>query len=328
MTRNLTSPPSDLLSEAAHWYNERLAGDMTPADEIAFNDWVGRSPAHSKAYRTVDRAWVVADAMNQNFERTEQLVELSHKPKWFWRGGLAASLLLGLTLSQGWWTLPTQSDEVELVQDFKTTTGQRSVITLPDGTRVTMDSETEVKFTDLETERRVEMLRGRAYFDVAKNAERPFIVHVSGKTVKALGTMFEVSMTGDVVAVVLTEGRVRVDDDKRNGSAELTPGRQLVMRADKHWTLRNVDLKKETSWTEGRLIFSSDPLPQAVEEVNRYSTRKIVFEGGQIPSRDIVGIFSAGDVDGFVRALELNGIAHKTASSLDEVVMQAVAAAE
>ncbi len=321
MTRSSSPSPSQLLSEAAFWYNERLAGDMTDEDDKRFSGWLDQSPAHRSAYDTVDLGWMIAERVQSDLPQAIQDASSRAWPKWRRRAAMAATLFLAILISVG--TLPhfiKSADEVT-VQNFQTITGQRSMITLPDGTLVTMDSETELKFSDLKTERKVEMLQGRAFFNVAKNAARPFIVHVDGKTVKALGTAFEVSLDGNQVAVVLAEGKVKVEDSQLRGSTEMTPGRQLVMRSDRRWTLSNVDVKKETSWTGGRLIFMNDPLSQAVADVNRYAKRKLVFVDNHIPPTDIVGIFSAGDIDGFVKALELNGIARKISSSEEEIRM-------
>src|SRR3546814_14421987 len=75
-----------------------------------------------------------------------------------------------------------------------------------------------------------------------------------------------------------------------------------------------------TGWTEGRLIFMHDPLSKAIAEVDRYSTRKLTFKDGSIPDRKIVGVFSAGDVESFITALELNGIAKRVATTADEII--------
>lgn len=321
MTRSSSPPPSQLLSEAAFWYNERLAGDMTDEDDKRFSGWLDQSPAHRSAYDTVDRGWMIAERVQSDLPQALQVAPSRAWPKWQWRAAMAATLFLAILIGVG--TLPDfiQPEQDVTVQNFQTAMGQRSIITLPDGTRVTMDSETELKFSDLSNERRIEMMHGRAFFKVAKNAQRPFIVHVDGKTVKALGTAFEVRLDGSQVAVVLAEGKVKVEDSQLRGSTEMTPGRQLVMRSDRRWTLSNVDVNKETSWTGGRLIFMNDPLSQAVMDVNRYAKRKLVFVNNQIPATDIVGVFSAGDIDGFVKALELNGIARKLSASEEEILM-------
>lgn len=127
------------------------------------------------------------------------------------------------------------------------------------------------------------------------------------------------------MAVVFTEGKVRVEEaaNGTGNSAVMAPGRQLVIGANRKWTLSTVDVEKETSWTEGRLIFLHDPLAKAVAEVNRYSAKKLTFQNGAIPERQIVGVFAAGDVDGFVRTLELYGIAKRVPTQNDEILLAA-----
>jgi transmembrane sensor len=314
---------AELRSEAAHWYNQRLAGDMTLEDEYRFRDWINRSDAHRDAYRSVDRAWVVAGGAASDPALSGTSVSgRSYARRW--RGfALAATILL--MIGVGWTTLPGLmfAGRNHPAQAFETQTGQRSTITLPDGSVVTLDSDTEMQFADLPDERRVDLVRGRAFFQVAKNRARPFIVNANGKTVRAVGTAFEVSMNRGEVAVVLAEGKVRVEEPATgpgNGT-DMTPGRQLVISPDRRWTLSSVDVKKETSWTKGRLVFLHDPLSEAVAEVNRYSTKKLTFKDGEIPDRQIVGVFSAGDIDGFVKALELNDIARRVSTTNDEILL-------
>lgn len=321
---DMNSPAStNLLSEAADWVNEQLSGDMTPADYSRLQEWVSRSPYHKQAYETVSRGWMIASTINSQHLLPDIAAP---KPSDFGRRprfAVAASLLLTLTLGFAGWYELQRPPSATTFENFQTSPRQRSVITLPDNTKVTMDAETRLSYNYSDGKRNVELTQGRAYFDVANDPTRPFSVHIDGKTVLALGTVFEVGINGDEISIVLAEGKVRVEDSKRRGSAELEPGRQLVIRSDRQWTLRNVDVEKETSWKDGRLIFMSEPLQQAIGEVNRYSHKKIEFENGVVPSISIVGIFSAGDIEGFIHALELNGIARKVKSDTDRVVMAA-----
>lgn len=314
-----------LRSEAAHWYNQRLAGDMTLDDERHFEDWLARSDAHRDAYRSIDRAWLVAG-------KTLNDLALSNEPDpaprrlWTrWRGmALAASLMLAIGLSWG----PLSNGPVEAPdraeQIFLTEIGQRTTITLPDDTILTLDSETEMRFADLHDERRVDLIRGRAFFQVATDHSRPFVVYADGKRVRAVGTAFEVSIDQGEVAVVLAEGKVRVEEAAgTGGGTDMSPGRQLIISPDRRWTLSNVDVQKETSWTEGRLVFMHDSIAKAVADVNRYSKRKVTFAEA-IPDKRIMGVFSAGDVDGFVKALELNGIAKPVSNAGDQILLSAI----
>lgn len=329
----MTADPSGrdtLRTEAAHWFNLRLSGDMTVADDLCFREWLGRSDAHREAYNQIDWAWIVAGtaagdpALVARPEPDEPTVVRAAP-----RGrllALAASLLLMIAV--GWAVAPNfwPGSGVERQQQaFQTRTGQRTSVTLSDGSTVTLDSETMMRFRDTPDERFVELVGGRAFFRVARDPARPFIVSAGGKRVRAVGTAFEVSMENGTVAVILTEGKVRVDEGTpgSGNSTDMEPGRQLVIGADRNWTMTRVDVHKETSWTEGRLIFMHDPLAHAIDDMNRYSTKKLVFEGQRVPDREIVGVFQAGDVDGFVKALELNGIARPVSTTSEEIVLAA-----
>lgn len=345
MSREPSPDRAALREEAVHWYIERMSGDMSAEDERSFRDWINQSPEHYKMYQSVDRAWYIAgmakddpvlektrprpdvqsDEASEPSEELEVLEPLELVPAGLRRWRLFANLaaiLLTVGISTTILTEYLIGQRTQSVQAFQTEMGQRTTITLPDGTIVKLDSETAMRFTNLPKERHVELVRGRAYFKVAKDASRPFIVDAKGQRVRAIGTAFEVSIDSGVVAVVLAEGKVRVEEaGKPNLSTDMTPGRQLTINSNRRWVLNNVDVKKETGWTEGRLIFMHDPLSKAIAEVNRYSTRKLTFKDEAIPAKEIVGVFPAGDVEGFIRALELNGIARRVSTTADEIIL-------
>jgi transmembrane sensor len=311
-----------LRSEAAHWYNQRLAGDMTAQDEYRFRDWINRSPAHRAAYQSIDKAWFIAGTAMDDPALTGDPTPVRAVASRWRLPAVAASALLVIGVGSMTLTGLLVGGHESPVQAFRTGTGQRSTITLPDGSIVTLDSATAMRFNDLPGERHVELLGGRAFFKVAKNRSRPFTVTAAGKRVLAVGTAFEVSMDGGEVAVVLAEGEVRVEETRNVGNGtDMTPGRQLVIAKNRRWTITNVDVEKETGWTQGHLIFMHDSLSKAIAEVNRYSTRKLIFKDGPIPDRDIVGVFSAGDVESFIKALEMNGIAKRVSTTPDEIVL-------
>jgi transmembrane sensor len=321
-----------IRSDAAQWFNLRRSGDMTVDDEQRFREWLALSESHHAAYERVGRAWAIAGTAAADPELRAAAepapVEDIAPRRERWRFlAMAASLVLVVTL--GWALLPKglfgppATDPQEQV--FRTGTGQRTMITLPDRSVVTLDAETVVRLDLSPAERRVELVGGRAFFRVAKDPTRPFVVVAGGKSVRALGTAFEVSFDHGNMVVTLAEGKVRVAEVTPGrgpgNSTDMVPGGQLAIGADHNWTLSRVDVEKETSWTEGRLIFMGDRLADAVAEMNRYSERKLVFKDGAIPDREVVGVFKSGDVDGFVTAMELNGIAHRIESSGSEILL-------
>ena len=318
-------------TQAAHWLNLRLSGDMTLDDEYRFRAWIDLSDDHRRAYRLVDRAWAVSGALAGDPALASAPEQHAAKAGLFtrFRRGMSIAASLLLVLGLGWTALPyidlrpgNHAEDAQQ-QAFRTGTGQRTRVTLPDGSVVTLDAETELRLRSSPTERRLDLIQGRAFFRVAHNPNRPFLVYAGGKKVRAIGTAFEVSLDQGQMIVTLAEGKVRVEGTANDlgGGADLVPGRQLVVGSDLDWTLRRDDVAKETSWTQGRLIFMHDPLSKAVAEVNRYSTRKLIFQDGAVPDRQIVGVFEAGDIDGFVKAIELQGIAHRAASSSDEILL-------
>ncbi|MBO9697328.1 MAG: FecR domain-containing protein [Sphingopyxis sp.] len=315
-----------LRSEAAQWFNLGRSGDMTLDDEHRFHEWLDRSDTHRDAYRRVERAWMIAGTIPQEPEMLAapepEKEEVGRRPRWRRHLALAASLLLVFTVG---WTFYQDGMPGSPTQDqrFRTGAGQTTTVTLPEGSVVTLDAETEMRLHETPGERRVDLVGGRAFFRVASDPSRPFIVHAGGKSVRAIGTAFEVSFEHGNMVVTLAQGKVRVEESgSGSGSGtDMVPGGQLMIGADHNWTLRRVDVAKETSWTEGRLIFMNDPLSEAVAEMNRYSARKLVFKDGQIPQKEVVGVFEAGDIEGFVKAMELNGIARRVSATDEEILL-------
>lgn len=313
-----------LRSEAAHWFNLQRSGDMTLDDELRFHEWLDQSDLHRDAYRLVDRAWMIAGTIPQDPEMLGEPEPVAvRRSPWRRHLAMAASLLLVVAVSWGVYQMGVPGFGGAKDQHFRTGVGQTTTVTLPEGSIVTLDSETEMRLHESPRERRVDLVGGRAFFRVAADPSRPFVVNAGGKSVRAIGTAFEVSFEHGNMVVTLAEGKVRVEEAAAGtgSGTDMAPGGQLVIGADHNWTLRRVDVAKETSWTEGRLIFMRDPLSEAVAEMNRYSTRKLAFKDGKIPDRQVVGVFEAGDVDGFVKAMELNDIARRVSTTDDEILL-------
>jgi len=189
---------------------------------------------------------------------------------------------------------------------YETDVGQTFSARLSDGSRLTLDTDSQVRVRFSQGERRIELLRGQALFEVAHNAQRPFIVQAGDTRVRATGTRFEVRKTGQDVRVTLTQGSVEVvDRDARSKTWRLKPGQALALKAAAPTaaTPTPVDVETATSWTTGTVTFQDIPLAEAVAELNRYSRDKIVLGDGVPRTRRISGVFSTGDNDDFIAAL-------------------------
>jgi transmembrane sensor len=191
----------------------------------------------------------------------------------------------------------------QLQPAYSTAVGEQRLVRLEDGSRIRLNTDSRVRVAFSRGERRLVLARGEAYFDVAHDARRPFIVQAGDASVRALGTRFDVRRDAGQVRVTLLEGRVRVRHDGQPRSWTLAPDQQLTLSAGGAGTTRTADGASATSWTTGRLVFHETPLAAAIAEVNRYSDRKVALDAQGLSGRLVNGVFDVGDTDSFVRGV-------------------------
>jgi len=193
------------------------------------------------------------------------------------------------------------------------TDGSRRDVQLADGSIVHLDIASEVD-TRLSGQRReIELVRGRALFEVAHDTSRPFTVSTGSVQVTALGTRFQVQREEDRTVVTLTQGSIVVSNTvgATTWREVLTPGEQVVLAPGERASpqKRLVDPRTATSWTSGRHVFKATPLAEAIEEVNRYSGTKLRLGDPDLAGLVVGGSFNAGDsasvVAAFAAALPL-----------------------
>jgi transmembrane sensor len=171
-----------------------------------------------------------------------------------------------------------------------------------DGSKVTLNTDSAISVAITEKERRVQLDRGEAFFEVAKDPSRPFIVSAGKKRVIAVGTKFSVRLVANDIRVLVTEGKVRIDNDSSAvsaGSIANTDGDAILVQQKPL-----PEVEESLSWRTGYLIFHETTLAGAVTEFNRYNLRKIVIEDSAVASIRLSGKFRTTDFEAFVRLLE------------------------
>ncbi|MDT9599197.1 FecR family protein [Sphingosinicella rhizophila] len=327
------SPQGQRLDEAAAAWLARRHEGLGPREEEAFLAWLGADPVHKQAYDRLAHGWAALDAMAAvpriSALRSEALV--AHPPRrrlsaqW---AAIAAMLLLAFIIGVGLFARPDRlgPDDARTAaaaapRDLRTVKGERSTMMLADGSTITLNTDTRVRIAFAPAERRVILLAGQAYFEVAQDKARPFVVGAGDREVVALGTAFEVRFDRAKVAVALVEGKVKVRPrtDVETGSgasaaAELKPGEQLVFALNSPATsIRAADVANLTRWREGQVRFDAAPLAEAVAEMNRYSMMPIVIEDPRLAAMQVSGVFQTGQSRNFVAALtELFPVAAET----------------
>ncbi|MBT2557088.1 FecR family protein [Hymenobacter sp. ISL-91] len=195
----------------------------------------------------------------------------------------------------------------------RTPRGGQYQLQLPDGSRVWLNADSRLEFpVAFGRRRRVVQLTGEAYFEVAKDAARPFEVEAGAARVTVLGTHFNMQAYPDEPAPVTTllEGAVRL----RQGAAQvlLRPGQQGRPRPDGTIAVRTVDARSAVAWKEGRFVFDDEPLEGIMRQVARWYDVQVRYEG-QLSNKSFHGSISrfreAADV---LHMLELTGAVHFT----------------
>lgn len=308
---NAIPPTAAVRAQAETWYARLMASDCSPRERRAFERWRSQ-PGHAEAYAATERLLAGVDTLANRDPRLEALMQRARRrpvtparrPRHWGAWAVAASVVVAVALGLRFG--PALLAEPEPVQ--YAAAGEGRSFTLEDGSRVQLDVASRFSASLGRKQRSLELLEGRALFDVAHDAARPFVVRVGSGSVTALGTRFQVQREDDRITVTLAEGAVAVA--RQTGQAggpqqtRLQPGEQLAWSGDSTgWTLRPADTEAALGWTRGRLIFRGTPLAEVVDEVNRYSARKLVLTDPSLAELPVHGNFVAGDAGTVVAAL-------------------------
>ncbi|HEX4712526.1 FecR family protein [Phenylobacterium sp.] len=308
--------------EAAAWF-ARLGQPVTADALNEFSDW-RRHPENASAYADLDRLWARAGKLRGDPQLVRATQDAFQARSLFHRlaallghrgviGGLvAAAILAAVAVS---WRMTTQ--------DYQTGVGEQRLVSLRDGSRVRLNTASDVRVRFTSGERRLSLVRGEALFEVAHDAARPFVVDAGAARIRAIGTKFDVRRDADTVSVALVQGVVRVTQPASPAAWTLAPNQKLTLRGAAPAAIAAVDTSQLTSWTTGRLVFRQTSLAAAVQEVNRYSAKKITLESPALAATRISGDFDAGDSAAFVAAAtELFGLKATTGPDGSVVLSQ------
>lgn len=238
----------------------------------------------------------------------------------------AASVLLAATLGFYAYTFWTNAGE-----RYMTAVGGFASVPMSDGSKITLNTDSEIRVAVTDKERRIDLEQGEAYFEVAPDETRPFVVRAGNKRVVAVGTKFSVQNFGEEVRVVVTEGKVRVEGtDNRKSTADSAAGSAVLLAAGDIARVEGAavlverapppQLEELLSWREGYLRFKEIALADAIAQINRYNTRKIFIEDPEVAAMKISGTFRPTQYEAFVRVLQ-EGFSIQARSDGERIVL-------
>jgi transmembrane sensor len=309
-----------LRRDAAAWF-ARLRGPNAHLHAKDFDVWRAAQPGRQQAYDRLVRRWDEAAILAlSNTGRGRQDIGAIHrrrlKPGAWALGGLLASAALVF----GIYVTPVRPSLLDLwptpsawKERLATPVGEIRTVRLADGSSVTLDTNTVIRWRFSRLDRRFWLLQGRARFAVAHDAARPFIVSAGGGEVAAHGTLFDVSLTSPrSAAVTLLQGVVEVESaagDGRGKRTRLSPGQELAFGRGLPAAWVRPLAQNVSTWPSGMLTFADTPLWQAVAEANRYSQTPIRLATPDLATLRVSGAYRAGGAhalaNGLAAAFEL-----------------------
>jgi transmembrane sensor len=350
-----------IRAQATDWLLRFSEGEVDLAARQDFLDWLRASPEHVRAYLRVVAFWQNAsylqgrqqqdvDALIQLARGDAKVFPLELVPKNHQAGdtplastprevtqrsrgrrgavlALAASLFIAILGLAAWYWQAQRGLYI-------TGIGEQRTVNLPDGSTVIINAHSRVRVAYTKSERNVELLDGEAFFKVAHNTVRPFVVRSDSTRVRAVGTQFDVYRTATGTLVSVVEGKVAVvpslppapkqGEGALDGPMAVPPaspkpgpvdkpaprevlvgaGEQAMVTAQATVKPSHPNIAAAAAWTEGLLIFDGTPLSEVIQEFNRQNTKTIVLIGPELPALKISGSFPASGDERIERFLQ------------------------
>ena len=298
--------------QAANWLICIEEG-LTPEERVQLRAWLDADPAHALALMRMAEHW---DGFDELAELAD-ILPLHGRGRANRRGftlklAVAAAALLVIVASglfiwnQGGSTGTDVARVAKpIAQTLETDVGRQLSTPMPDGSVITLNTNTSVAVQYSAEERRIVLNRGEAIFSVAHDTSRPFRVHAGQRVVQAVGTVFNVKLvSADDVRVTVTEGRVKVLDSTQTGL--IVAAGELAVLSDAKPQVRRIEtaqIEASQAWQHGMLIYQGETLDTVIADVSRYTNVRFSIADDSIRNKRVGGIFRAGDVDGLLLAL-------------------------
>ncbi|WP_275498233.1 FecR family protein [Sphingomonas pollutisoli] len=317
MTMNRTTPmeptgpresAADIERAAADWVARLDRGALSDTEQQALASWAAQDTRRAGAYA---RAMAVnlhldrAVALGEDYVTRHQPVEAPSRRRVI---AVAASAAAACAASLSIFTLQRRGAAPKR-RTIGTARGAVREVALGEGSTVTLNTMTELRPSLTDTLRKVDLLKGEALFDVAKDPKRPFVVYVGEFSVRAVGTSFTVRRTAlGAVKVVVTEGIVEVTR-RQDVLGQVHAGIAFAVDAAASpviETLNPSQIDSALAWRGGRIDLQGMTLAEAAEEFSRYSDLRIRVTDPAIANLHIAGVYATSDPAGFAENVALS----------------------
>ena len=307
-------PPEQAIREqAAEWAVLLDAGCLSPGQMQALAQWRDSDPRHARELEFARSTWVdlgrlgsldgpgsAAPRAAAAMPPVRPVSGRRRRSRLRWVANSAAVLLLAVfAVDRG------PELVLQMSADYAAGVGEVRKVTLPDGSKVDLDSGSAISLAYSDSERRVKLLAGDAVFDAAPVSERearPFVVEYAGASTRALGTRFVVGGEGQGGWVGMLEHSTRVSlgEPPLKGAAEQVLNEGQSLRYDHAQGIRlwpDQDPQRASAWQRGLLLFEREPLADVVAQINRYRGGHVLIGDSALARREVSGMFRLDNLD-------------------------------
>lgn len=287
--------------------SEELINEISDQDRQLLDEWSQAHPEQENFRSLINQMKLAPHILEKGESMREEIlqqvnirIDKARKTKITLRIiGVAASLLIVFGFSNYFSYQQGYKQQNSQVIELSNPLGMRSSVTLPDGSKVTLNAGTHLSYPSVFTGKNREVsIRGEAFFEVAKDPERPFIVKAEDVKVQVFGTEFNVKAYEEErrIEVSLTEGKVGVKVEGLSNILHLNPGEQAYYdKSNRSLTSRTVNIMHYTSWREGKYYFNALPLSEIASQLERGFNVHIDIASAELENVVLTGDFIRGE---------------------------------
>jgi transmembrane sensor len=297
---------ANIDDQAIDWVARQSKGGLSQGEQTAFETWYDSDARHQGAYLRaqglwqsldgvqIDQAWIASEPALMSGERRP---DVSRRRLLFGASGVAA-VAAGLA---GWAMLSRPKSLVTHLGEFRK-------IPLPDQSVASLNTSSHIEVAVTPKVRRVVLVEGEAWFAVAKDPLKPFVVEVDDVRVKAVGTAFSVRRKAAGVEVIVTEGIVETWREDQHAEPKRIEAGEEAFVSTKTAAIdvsANDQAEARLAWRTGNIVLQNDTLSEAADEFNRYNTQKIVVADPGLLQEKFVGVYHVDNPGQFAQAVKM-----------------------
>lgn len=307
MNDSISHNEDEIAQQAIEWCMRLQERDCSEQELQNFKKWHDSNPVHARHYKEALQIWDLSGQVSPVYappliRSSHSISKDEHIRSWMYllinsiplgfRRMTVLVLAVPFVFAIGWFLnfVPNHYEQYAATESTKQ-------IVLKDGSHVQLNLNTQLRYNHYRKQRYVSFLNGEAYFHVAHDKQKPFLVAAGAVLVTVTGTEFNVWKYNDNVVVTVIDGSVNVarDDDvkyslSRSMQATYKPGNSTIdINAA-------AAVEKIMAWREGRLILDDLPLVDAINKINPYLQKPLVITDESVAQLRIGGIYDIANI--------------------------------